>query len=436
MKIFIKYVLPLFLLVGAIGCTKEFTNPNAATKDEVLKSPDGLMGMAAGLRTTWSIGGASPMYSIAVCNGLTTRELFVLNTGNAELASLEAGRGSLNNLNSSIRNLWTGCNVVKTNSQLIIDNADNIGDPGTKAGVLAYAHLFKALALGTMAQYWEQVTEEVVTPGQFLAGQKPKFVSREAALDEAISLLKKAESVVASNNVSQAFISKVGNEIELASSIQALLARYYLIRGKYVDAIDAANKAEKPTRISFIRFDMVNQNPLFRSGFVNNNTIGGLANLGLTGELAPDSTDARIPFYLGGTTLSKVTGFFKEDLEPIPFYIPSEMTLIKAEAEARKDNVGLAIDELNKVLIKDADPLGLTAKLPAYSGTATKDAVLLEIYKQRCIELYLSGQKLEDSRRFGRPGPLSPNFERTRNFYPYPAAERDNNSNTPADPEV
>ncbi len=436
MKIFIKYLLPLLLIVGMVGCSKEFPNPNAATKDEVLKSPDGLMGMAAGLRTSWSVGGTSPMYSIAVCNGLTTRELFVLNTGNAELAGLEAGRGSLNNLNSSITNLWTGCNAIKTNAQLIIDNANKIGDAGTKAGVLAYGYLFKALALGTMAQYWEQVTSEVITPGQFLEGRKTQFVGREAALDEAISLLKQAETTLLANNVSPSFISKVGPEIELVSSIQALLARYLLIRGQYTDAFTAAGKAESPSRISFIRFDMVNQNPLFRSGFVNNNTIGGLANFGLTGELRPDSLDGRIPFYLGGTTLSKVTGFFKGDLDAIPFYIPSEMILIKAEALARQDNVNGAITELNRVLTKTADPLGLVAKLPAYSGPETREAVLLEIYKQRCIELYLSGQKLEDSRRFGRPGPLSPNFERTRNFYPYPAAERDNNSNTPADPEV
>jgi starch-binding outer membrane protein, SusD/RagB family len=42
--------------------------------------------------------------------------------------------------------------------------------------------------------------------------------------------------------------------------------------------------------------------------------------------------------------------------------------------------------------------------------------------------------KLEDNRRFGRPGPKDAKPERTRNFYPYPLTERDNNRNTPADP--
>jgi hypothetical protein len=61
---------------------------------------------------------------------------------------------------------------------------------------------------------------------------------------------------------------------------------------------------------------------------------------------------------------------------------------------------------------------------------------LLDIYQQRCIELYMSGLKLEDSRRFGRPGPGQPGAERSRNFYPYPTVERDNNPNTPPDPPV
>jgi len=46
----------------------------------------------------------------------------------------------------------------------------------------------------------------------------------------------------------------------------------------------------------------------------------------------------------------------------------------------------------------------------------------------------MSGLKLEDSRRFGRPGPGQAGAERTRNFYPYPQQERDGNPNTPNDP--
>jgi len=55
--------------------------------------------------------------------------------------------------------------------------------------------------------------------------------------------------------------------------------------------------------------------------------------------------------------------------------------------------------------------------------------LLDEIYRQRSIELFMSGLKLEDMRRFNRP-----NSERKRNLMPYPLRERDNNPNTPPDP--
>ena len=80
--------------------------------------------------------------------------------------------------------------------------------------------------------------------------------------------------------------------------------------------------------------------------------------------------------------------------------------------------------------------LGLGADLPAYAGPLDQASLLFEIYKNRCIELYLSGMKLEDSRRFNRPGPGTANAERARNFYPYPQQERDGNPNTPGDPAL
>jgi len=54
---------------------------------------------------------------------------------------------------------------------------------------------------------------------------------------------------------------------------------------------------------------------------------------------------------------------------------------------------------------------------------------LTELYRQRSIELFMSGLRLEGIRRFNRP-----DAERKRNFFPYPFRERDNNPNTPLDP--
>jgi hypothetical protein len=131
-------------------------------------------------------------------------------------------------------------------------------------------------------------------------------------------------------------------------------------------------------------------------------------------------------------------GFFTANNAAIPIYLPGEMLLIKAECNARLGKLPEAVIELDKVLTKKGadDGWAVGAELPAFTGDKTnKDAILNEIYRNRCIELFNSGLKLEDSRRFGRPGPKDAGAERTRNFYPYPQNERDNNPlNTPPDP--
>ena len=155
--------------------------------------------------------------------------------------------------------------------------------------------------------------------------------------------------------------------------------------------------------------------------------------MGLPTTLKPADADKRIDYYFLSRALFVNTyrgkGFFKSNGDPIPMYLPSEMTLIKAEAYARKSDLPNAEKELNTILTKTTDVWGIGAGLTAYAGAKTQDALLTEIYRNRRIELFMSGMSLEDSRRFGRP-----TTERTRTFYPYPQTERDNNPNTPADP--
>jgi hypothetical protein len=117
------------------------------------------------------------------------------------------------------------------------------------------------------------------------------------------------------------------------------------------------------------------------------------------------------------------------------------MLLIQAEAWARKGDAA-SLDSskkyLDSVLKKTPaqDAFGIGATLQPYSGPMTKENLLTEIYKNRCIELFMLGLKFEDSRRFGRPGPLDPNSERNRTYYPYPFQERNGNPKTPPDPPI
>ena len=106
------------------------------------------------------------------------------------------------------------------------------------------------------------------------------------------------------------------------------------------------------------------------------------------------------------------------------------MTLIKAEAYARLNDLPNALIQLNIVVTKSpsSDPFGIGANLPPTSYTDQND-LLNKIYKNRCIELYMSGLKLIDERRFNRNV-----SERKRNYLPFPFVERNDNPNTPNDP--
>lgn len=434
-KLSIYLLTPALLLLAS--CQKEFSNPNAADGGEVIKSAEGLTALIVGLKKEFSVGATSALYNAVSANGLSTKELYVINTGNGELAALEAGKGTVGGSNAFLNNIWSSCNIVKTNAQLLIDNSNNSRESGTKELILVYGQVFKAMAIGTMAQFWEQVPTEVVRADDFLAGKRPSFKSRNDALQEAIDLLNAAAPLAESTTPSDFFKTKVGSDIDIKNTVYALLARYNLMLGKYADALTAANKVDL-TKKSVFKFDGVSPNAVYRTSLVNNNTYNGLVNFGLPAALAPDAGDGRIAFYLGGNVSPvKVQGFFKSDADPIPLYLPGEITLIKAESYARQNMLPEAIGALDAVRTKTADAFGVTAKGVAYSGSASdKDAILLDIYRQRCIELYMTGLKLEDSRRFGRPGPNDAAPERSRNFYPYPTVERDNNPNTPSDPPV
>ena len=213
------------------------------------------------------------------------------------------------------------------------------------------------------------------------------------------------------------------------------------MNGAYPAAISAANDVDLTVQSTWA-YDAAVPNPLAFWFGSQNVTQARDVNFGLPSNLLPDNNDERIPFYVTAADFTipspnyQVVGFFTANLVEIPVYLPGEMLLIKAEAYARGDDLVNAVIELNKVLTKTAatDAFGLGANLPAYSGLLTKAAILDEIYRNRRVELYLTGLSLEDTRRFGRPGATEANAERNRNYYPYPNSERDNNTNTPNNP--
>jgi hypothetical protein len=422
------YILASSVLFVQVGCKREYINPNQPTDADVFTTVDGLTRVIVGIKNRFAVNNLAPsvVYQAISASALTTKEAAVLNAGNADLAQVENGVNNLAPNNGVITSLWTTANIVNSEAVKVIKGADNVGDINTKNSIKAYGHLYRALALGTMATFWEQVP---ITPGTS-AG----FSTRAAALQEAVKLLDDASTLLSSTTIPVTFINGVGNEIDLPNTLRALAARYYMMLGNNDLAIARAGAVDLTKRSVFF-FNNINPNPVFRSSLTNNNTYGIRTNFGLSGTLLPNVADKRIVFHLTKNAANG-SGFFQGDATAIPVYQPGEMLLILAEGNARKDQLAPAVNFLNQVLTKTsaADAFGVGAELPVYTGPNTKDDILLEIYRNRCIELYMSGMKIEDSRRFGRPGPGVSGSERSRNFYPYPQQERDGNSNTPTDP--
>ena len=98
--------------------------------------------------------------------------------------------------------------------------------------------------------------------------------------------------------------------------------------------------------------------------------------------------------------------------------------LNKAEAFARMGDLPNAVAQIDMVRTKTNDPYGVNANLPAWTGNAADaNEVLDEIYRNRGIEMFLTGMRFEDSRRFHpglltTPNPPNTTNERNRNYYP------------------
>jgi starch-binding outer membrane protein, SusD/RagB family len=405
------------------GCKKDYVDPSKASPVDALTTPRGLTAVVVGLQRVYSLGRGSTLYNKITINGLTTNELIVVNTGNTAEVQLAAGGNTVDGNNTMLTQYWTTCNKVIFDADNVLANAPNIADKNYASGLIAYASLFKALSIGDMAQFWEKVPAGI--------GTNVTFIDRVDGFKKAITIIDAALATIAANPVSASFFANVNGGINLQNTLNALKARYSLYAGLYPQALAAAGLVPLSSR-SFFGFDALSLNPVFETATSTNNVVQPTgASLGLIPAFAPAASDGRVPFYTTGSPQYRLNNFYNAAATAIPLYLPGEITLIIAECYARANDSTTSKTFLNAVITKTAaaDAFGVGANQPAVNSFGSYAALLDEIYRQRCIEMFLSGNKLEDMRRFGRP-----NAERKRNLMPYPTRERDNNINTPPNP--
>lgn len=455
MKIILKNILLGFLLL-LFSCQKEFTNTNEPREESVYSSVDGFLSVCIGLRVNYST--SALRYAIYV-PGITTREIGTTSTYQTPI-DLSYGGTSLTNINTGVGSLFSGLLKNKGQAEDLIKNIDQVTmQDGTRNGILAFAYYFKALDLCNLYQSFEQ------SPLMNSIDGDAVFSSNAEVLDEAIRLVLLAKENI-NAGVSEKFLDAIGDikikdsdiamedsDMKMEECCDALLSRLYLYSGEYDLCISVSSGINLKSKSTFT-FDNENYNPVYAFAVNGSPYLFPKDNFGLSGTYQPDPNDGRYDFYLsdpghlelaelGGDALKSIGGFFSAFDTPIPVYLPGEILLNMAEAYARDNDLVNAVTYLNRVMTKTGDVFGVNAALPdqtTFLTSLSKDDLLEEIYKNRCIELFFTGQRLVDSRRF------HPNLvftmssdlesERNRNYYPYPQEERDNNTNCPADPEV
>ena len=431
-----KILLIILSGVSLVACKQDFTNPGAIGDTDAFSTPRGLAGVAVGLQNVYSNGRLSPVYNGITAAGALTNEFRLMNAGNTDELQLFTGGAVVDNLNGIVGNMWTWNNKIIYDADNVITGANKLGDKTYASGLLAYASIFKAMAIGNLAMFFEQIP---AAPGTQTA--PAAFQSRADGFRRAVTTLRAAQTALGANPPSAAFFANVPTSVTPAffnNTINALIARYSLFAGDYAGALTAANLVDLNYGGAILGYDAIVTNPIFTTATATNNVYQILdSTLGLPTALAPDLNDQRIAFYTAiNPTIQpryRIKGFFNAATQAIPVYLPDEIRLIKAECYVKQaaPNLTAAVAEIDAVRtqLPSADPFGVGGGLTAYSGTVSSAALTDEIYRQRCIELCMSGMRLEDNRRLGRPV-----SERRRTFFPYPSRERDNNPNTPADP--
>jgi hypothetical protein len=287
------------------------------------------------------------------------------------------------------------------------------------------------MAIADMATYWDHVPAGVGSP---TSDSSVSFETAAQGYLDALKVVNDALAAIAANPISATFLANTPNTIDIPNTLYALKARYSLFAGNYTDALTAAQQVNRSAKSTF-KYDKVVTNPIFTLATSTNNIFQPIdSTMGLPVGLQPDAGDKREPFYIAiSATLPRyrINGFFNATDMAIPVYLPGEMMLVMAESYARQGDLINGANWLDSVVLKTPakDPFGVGAGLATPVTYTSQDDLLNQIYKHRAIELFMSGLRLADERRFGRPV-----SERKRTYLPYPFVERNGNSNTPPDP--
>ena len=429
-----KRTLPyigILLLAAFASCKKNYTDPSGPSSSQALSTPNALTDVAVGLQNWYSAGRGGLVYNTITADGLLTNQLYCVNAGNTDEAQLGSGGGAVQNTNGMVTGIWSVSNkIIYDANRVLTQTSKIVTDKNYASGLVAYTAVFKALAIGDMSTFWDHVPAGVGSP---TSDSSVSFETSAQGYQDALKVINDALTAIGANPISSTFLANTPNTIDITNTLYALKARYSLLAGNYSDALTAAQTVNRSVK-SVFGYNSLVTNPIFTLATSTNNIFQPIdSTMGLPVGLQPDAGDKREPFYIaiGANPRYRLNGFFNTTTAPIPVYLPGEMMLIMSECYTRQGDLVNGANWLDSVVLKQPakDVFGVGAGFSTPVTYTGQDDLLNQIYKHRGIELYMSGLRLADQRRFGRPV-----TERKRTYLPYPFVERNGNTNTPPDP--
>lgn len=417
----------LALVLFATGCELDLENPNAPTEEEVLTDVDGIISLAVGMQDQYASSIDTYVRAPALVTdewGLKPAALFC-----DELLLTGEDPGQLDTCGNVSGPYYVTYRIIRS-ANLLIENAPGVDRlaESSRTAIVALAELFKAMALGGAILNFEEIAVDADPEG---AGVQP----RETALDSILSLLGSARDRMEAVDDADlgTFRARVlASGIRLRSTIDAMLARYSLMAGRYQAAIDAADRVD-PTALSAFEFSGTDANPIWDYS-LNANYTAALWSFVDDAEAG----DGRPAFWVvtdpeqveEGQPDSLIAPFARYTArdDAYPVYLPDEMKLIKAEAHTRLNEFAEARDLINEVRTQAESTIEEPiANLPALAEAEldTEDELLRQIAYERRYELYMQGLRWEDMRRLDAYIDAAPTVE----YLPFPDSECQQNPN-------
>jgi hypothetical protein len=342
------------LCAGLTACDLDLENPNAPSSEQVVTSPDGVLAVTVGMQAQF----AQTIEDYVVPSSLGTDEWGTLTRALISWITLFTGENFDQSFGTVYSPYANSFQVIRS-ANTALRGADEVElGSATEAGVRATAKLFKAMALGWLIQIYERVPIDVDAAG----GAEPK--ERAEVLDTVLTLLESARADLSgvSNADLAVFRSRaLGAGFDLRNTIDAMLARYYLMDGQHENAIAAADRVNLAV-LSVLEYPAPTRNPIENLAF-QLQYVGALQSF-VSGAEAGDRrpaywvnvSAAALPANPSDSTVRPLRKYSTPN-EPFPVYLPDEMRLIKAEALARTGQFGAAATLVNAVRTQTASPV-------------------------------------------------------------------------------